>query len=142
MTLPPRFAITEDQIDRVIAKFYVAARQDPQIGPIFAAHVADWTAHEAKIGKFWRNAILFQRGYDGNPMHVHMNVAGLNTRHFAPWLRLFDSVLAAELPQESAQAWSALTHRIARGLSYGIETYSTGATSDVPQFSPQIQGLA
>lgn len=138
MNLPPRFAITEDQIDRVIEHFYVAARNDPQIGPIFAAHVTDWATHEAKIGQFWRNAILFERGYDGNPMQVHMNVAGISTHHFEPWIRLFDSVLAAELPNETAQAWSALAHRIARGLSYGIETYSTGAASDVPQFSQQI----
>jgi len=31
MTMPPRIAVTEAQIDRVVARFYSAVRQDPKL---------------------------------------------------------------------------------------------------------------
>lgn len=133
MSLPPRFPVTAVEIERVVSRFYAAVRNDPQLGPIFAAHVTDWPPHEAKIVRFWRNAILFERCYDGNPMQVHGKVGGIETGHFTRWLGIFDDVLAAELPERTAQAWSALAHRIGRGLSYGIESRPTGAPPDLGQ---------
>lgn len=41
-TLPPRFAITAQQIDTVVTDFYAAIRVHPGLGPVFAAHVTDW----------------------------------------------------------------------------------------------------
>ncbi len=125
--MPPRFPITADDIDKVVARFYTAIRAHPGIGPIFATHVSDWPAHEAKIARFWRNAILFERGYDGNPMQVHLCAGNVKPAHFAPWLVLFDQVLSQELPDETAQAWSMLAHRIGRGLRFGLESYTPGA---------------
>jgi hemoglobin len=124
MKPPPRFCITPEDIDRVVARFYVVVRAHPGLGPIFASHVTDWPKHEAKIVRFWRNAILFERGYDGNPMQVHMTAGNVRPHHFAPWLGLFDAVLAAELTADVAAQWSALAHRIGRGLSFGLENYS------------------
>ncbi len=118
--IPPRFDISEEQIDRVVARFYEAVRVHPGLGPVFAAHVSDWPAHEAKIGRFWRNAILFQRSYDGNPMAVHQAAGNVRPGMFDAWLGLFDSVLGRELPAETAAAWSALAHRIGNGLRYGL----------------------
>lgn len=69
--IPPRFDITPDQIARVVATFYATVRDHPGLGPVFAVHVADWPAHEAKIARFWRNAILHDRVYDGNPLAAH-----------------------------------------------------------------------
>ena len=120
MTLPPRIPVNEAQIDRVVAAFYTRVRAHPVLGPIFAAHVTDWPPHEEKIGRFWRNALLYQRCYDGNPMQVHMAAGNVKAQHFPVWLSLFDAVLDQELPQPLAQAWSALAHRIGRGLSYGL----------------------
>ena len=120
MTMPPRIPVTEAQIDRVVAQFYARVRAHPALGPVFAAHIADWSAHEEKIGRFWRNALLLQRCYDGNPMQVHMAAGNVKAEHFPVWLSLFDTVLENELPQPLAQAWSALAHRIGRGLSYGL----------------------
>ena len=124
MSLPPRFPISAGEIDRVVATFYGMVRDDPSLGPVFATHVADWPTHEAKIARFWRNAILFERGYDGNPMQIHMAAGNVRPPQFAIWLDLFDQVLHAELPNETADAWSALAHRIGRGLRYGLETYN------------------
>jgi hemoglobin len=120
MSTPPRIAVTEPQIDRVVHRFYTQVRTDPTLGPIFVGHIADWPAHEEKIGRFWRNALLFQRIYEGNPMQVHAAAGDVHALHFPVWLSLFDTVLDEELPQPLAKAWSALAHRIGRGLRYGL----------------------
>ena len=130
--MPPRIPVTEAQIDRVVTQFYAAVRDDPVLGPVFARHVADWTPHEEKIGRFWRNALLFQHCYDGNPMQVHAAAGDVKGWHFPIWLGLFDAVLAKELPHAQAQSWSALVHRIARGLSYGLPS-DEGQLGGVPQ---------
>lgn len=119
-TLPPRFAITAQQIDTVVTDFYAAIRVHPGLGPVFAAHVTDWPAHEAKIARFWRNAILYERGYDGNPLQVHRAAGNVRPGMFDPWLGLFDSILRRNLAPETAAAWSALAHRIGAGLRYGL----------------------
>lgn len=119
--IPPRFDITPAQIDTVVAEFYAAIRHHPGLGPVFARHVTDWPAHEEKISRFWRNAILFERSYDGNPMIAHMAAGDVRAPMFDVWLGLFDSVLGRNLPAPTAQAWSALAHRIGRGLRMGVE---------------------
>ena len=124
--MPARFDISEDQIAAVVADFYGAVRQHPGLGPIFAAHVTDWTAHEAKIVRFWKNAILMERGYDGNPLAVHRAAGNVRPGMFIPWLGLFDSVLRRNLPPETAGAWSALAHRIGDSLAIGLMAQRAG----------------
>ncbi len=119
--LPPRFPVTPAQINSVVASFYEAIRQHPGLGPVFAAHVTNWPEHEAKIARFWRNAILMERSYDGNPMQVHRAAGDVKAAMFDVWLGLFDSVLRRELPAPLAAAWSELAHRIGRGLRLGLE---------------------
>ena len=132
--IPPRFNITPDQIDRVVATFYAAVRQHPGLGPVFAAHVQDWPAHEDKIARFWRNAILHERSYDGNPLQVHRDAGNVRPGMFDIWLALFDSVLARNLAPEAAAAWSALAHRIGRSLRYGVAEADT-APGGAPKLS-------
>jgi hemoglobin len=124
--IPPRFPITDAQIATVVASFYAAVRSHPGLGPVFAAHITDWPPHEAKITRFWRNAILHERSYDGNPLAVHRAAGNVRAQMFEVWLGLFDSVLRRELPPDTATAWSALAHRIGRGLMVGIQE-TTGA---------------
>lgn len=130
VSMPPRISVTEAQIDRVVSQFYTRVREHPVLGPIFAKHVEDWPKHEEKIGRFWRNALLLKRCYDGNPMLVHMAAGNVKAEHFSVWLLLFDTVLNQELPQPLAQSWSALAHRIGRGLSYGLP--QENSKSDIP----------
>lgn len=119
--IPARFPVTSEQIDRVVAVFYAAVRRHEVLGPVFAGHVADWPAHEARIAAFWRNAILYERGYDGNPMMAHMRAGDVRAAHFPTWLALFDETLSRTLPAEPAAAWSELAHRIGAGLRMGVE---------------------
>ena len=119
--VPPRFAITHHQIDTVIAEFYAVVRTHPGLGPVFARHVDDWPTHEEKIARFWRNAILYERNYHGNPMLVHMAAGDVRAPMFDVWLGLFDSVLHRNVPTDVAAAWSTLAHRIGRGLRMGVQ---------------------
>lgn len=118
--IPPRFSVTPQQIDQVVAVFYAAVRRHEVLGPVFAAHVRDWPAHEARIAAFWRNAILYERGYDGNPMRAHMAAGDVKAVHFDDWLMLFDATLIRVLAPDTAGAWSALAHRIGSGLRMGV----------------------
>lgn len=123
------FDISPAQIDRVVQVFYTEIRAHPELGPVFNAHIAakDWPAHEEKIARFWRNAILKERSYSGNPMRVHMQAGDVLPGHFAPWLDLFTQVLKRELPADTAAAFSALAHRIGDGLRFGLENYQRPA---------------
>lgn len=128
-----RFDITPDQIDRVMTAFYAAIRRHPELGPIFAAHVTDWPEHEAKIARFWKNAILGERQYDGNPMQAHIAAGDVRAHHFGPWLCLFDDTLLRCLPAQTAAAWSALAHRIGDSLSMGLKL------SPTPEAPPRLR---
>lgn len=130
---PPRFFVTPEQIDAQVAAFYAAVRADAVLGPVFAGHVDDWPAHEAKIGRFWRNAILREGVYDGSPMMAHRQAGDVRADHFPLWLDLFDRVLASHLPGEAAAAWSAMAHRIGRALSMGVAD-ARRPSGAVPQF--------
>lgn len=126
-TIPPRIAVTPAEIDAVVADFYAAIRTHPGLGPVFASHVTDWPAHEAKIARFWRNALLYERVYDGNPMQVHKAAGNVHPGMFDPWLGLFDATLRRNLTPTIAAQWSALAHRIGMGLRYGLVPASMDA---------------
>ena len=118
--LPPRFAVTRPEIERVVAAFYAAVRAHPMLGPVFAVHVADWPAHEAKVADFWANTILHERGYEGSPVEAHVKAGNVRPGMFDSWLGLFDATLRAELSADQAAAWSALAHRIGRSLRAAV----------------------
>ena len=125
-----RFDITAAEIDRVTTAFYAKVRVHDTLGPVFAKHVEKWPNHEAKIAGFWRNAILLDRTYNGNPMQIHKAAGNVHAAHFPIWLDLFDQVLAENLTPDIAQSWSVLAHRIGRGLSMGLTPATK--TSDAP----------
>ena len=125
MPLPPRFPVSSAQIDEVVALFYARVRQHEVLSPVFFASIpnesARWVHHEDKIARFWRNAILHERNYNGNPQHMHSMRPMIKPEHFAIWLGVFDEVLEERLPAELAAQWSALAHRIGAGLRMGVE---------------------
>lgn len=118
--LPPRFDISRREIEQVVAAFYEEARAHATLGPVFAAHVTDWPAHEATVSDFWANAILHERSYTGSPMAAHVQAGNVKPGMFSTWLDLFDQVLDRELPPQKARAWSALAHRIGRSMRAAV----------------------
>jgi len=133
-TLPPKLDITRPEIERVVAAFYAQIRAHPVLGPVFAAHIIDWSPHEAKITRFWASAILHERSYDRNPMAVHIKAGNVRPGMFSVWLELFDTVLKAELQPDQARAWSVLAHRIGRSLRAGVVDRET-LPGGVPKLS-------
>ncbi|SEK20154.1 group III truncated hemoglobin [Pacificibacter marinus] len=126
----PKFPISPEHIELVVTRFYAKVRNHSELGPIFANHVHDWPPHEAKITRFWRNAIGIERNYDGNPQRAHMAAPDIQGHHFALWLGLFDETLQDSLAPETAAAWSALAHRIGRALKMSID--QRDAPKDAP----------
>ncbi len=124
MSIPPRFPITPEQIDKVMHRFYARIRTHPELGPVFIASIPEelgrWEEHEEKISRFWRNAILLERSYNGNPQKVHAMRPMIKPEHFEIWLGLFDEILTETLPEALAASWSALAHRIGAGLRMGV----------------------
>ncbi|WP_338548932.1 group III truncated hemoglobin [Roseovarius phycicola] len=123
--LPPRFDITRAEIERVVGAFYEACRAHPGLGPVFAKHVEDWDAHEAKVSDFWAGTILHERGYEGNALAAHVKAGNVQPGMFSTWLDLFDGVLRTELAPDQAAAWSALAHRIGQTLRAGVVERNT-----------------
>ncbi|GKY86965.1 group III truncated hemoglobin [Sinisalibacter aestuarii] len=121
----PKFDITAEEIDQLVALFYKRIRWHPMLGPIFARAIAEedgpeWRAHEAKIAAFWRNAVGLDRAYDGNPMRVHVENPDVRPGMFSTWLDLFHITAAEVLSPEKAANMSALAERIGQGLRYGV----------------------
>ncbi|MEQ4573888.1 MAG: group III truncated hemoglobin, partial [Gammaproteobacteria bacterium] len=44
---------SEDEVVRLVHAFYARVRRDPELGPIFERHVADWDAHLRHLVDFW-----------------------------------------------------------------------------------------
>lgn len=118
--MPPKFDLSRSEIDRVVTAFYARIREHPKLGRVFAVHVEDWPAHEARVADFWANAILHEKVYDGNPMQAHAQAGNVRPGMFDTWLDLFDQVLQQELREDQARAWSALAHKIGRSLRAGV----------------------
>lgn len=116
--IPPRINVERGEIAAVVRGFYARVRQDPELGPVFASHVQDWPTHEEKITRFWANALLFERQYDGNPMMAHIQAGNVTPEHFPRWLELFAQTLTEEVAPEKAAQWMALVTRIGQGLSF------------------------
>ena len=125
--LPPRFAlaVTETMppaplFDRLggrtrllylLRHFYADVRQHKEIGPIFAAHITDWTAHLEKITDFWSGATGGPALYNGPMPFKHISL-GLEERHFAAWLDLWQRHCRAHLLATEAQELIALAELI------------------------------
>lgn len=122
--MPPRFAITSAQIDMQMREFYAAIRAHPVLGPIFQERIGKskdaWAVHEDKIARFWRNAILHERSYDGRPQQVHMATPSVMPEHFPVWLDLFEETARQVLPATAAIPWIALARRIGAGMQRGV----------------------
>jgi len=114
-------------IDAFVETFYASIREDELLGPIFAARIADWGPHLARMKAFWRGVLLNSGEYTGNPMRMHVAIPGLEERHFAHWLELFYAALTSlDRQGEAARAVGAKARMIADSLLTGIEMQRGG----------------
>ncbi|MBL27404.1 MAG: preprotein translocase subunit TatC [Rhodospirillaceae bacterium] len=114
-----RTGIDEAMIERLVRTFYGRARQDPMLGPIFEAHVANWERHIAQICDFWSSVALLTGRYHGQPMAAHMPLP-IDTPQFDRWLELFAETAHEVCPPAAAAHFIDRAHRIADSLELGI----------------------
>lgn len=113
---------TEAEIEQMVRGFYARIRADVRLGPIFAAHVRDWTAHEARLAQFWSSVLLGSGNYSGSPMARHVALPDLTAELFQHWLSLFREHVAT-LPNLALASQALVTaERIADSLWRGYRS--------------------
>jgi hemoglobin len=111
--------IDEPMIERLIRAFYARVRQDPLIGPVFAARITDWEPHLARMCDFWSSVALMSGRYHGQPMNMHLPLP-IDARHFDRWLMLFETTAREQCTPEAAEHFIKLARRVGESLELGI----------------------
>jgi hemoglobin len=112
--------VTEAMIRLQVHSFYARVRQDPVLGPIFEARVADWDDHLARLCDFWSSVLLMTGRFKGQPMAVHARMAEIEPAHFARWVGLFAETAREVCPSEAADLFIAKAGMIADSLKLGV----------------------
>lgn len=109
---------TEQEISALVHEFYATVRQDARLGPIFNAHVQDWTRHLGKLVDFWSSILRGTQRLTGTPMPKHMAPPNLSADLFKRWLALFRQTTAAQPNEAMGQQAFDMAQRIAQSLWY------------------------
>jgi hemoglobin len=113
--------IDEAMIEALVHRFYGDVRNDPMLGPVFAAKVEDWDDHLERLCAFWSSVALMTGRYGGRPMRAHLSL-DVGRSHFERWLSLF-RIAAAEVCTPAAAAFFVdRAERIAESFQLGIAT--------------------
>src|SRR5690606_37055559 len=62
---PPTAPLDQQQIARLVDRFYEKVRRDPMLGPVFNPAVDDWDEHKQLLTSFWSSVALGTRSYRG-----------------------------------------------------------------------------
>ncbi|RAX56761.1 hypothetical protein CCZ01_08625 [Helicobacter monodelphidis] len=90
--------INVESIEKLMDVFYAKIRADKgELGAIFNGKIgttnAEWAKHKAKIALFWRNMLLGEPVYDGQPLKAHLDLPPFKRELFTEWLNLFSQSL-------------------------------------------------
>jgi hemoglobin len=115
-------AVTESQIVSLVDAFYAKVRRDEVLAPIFERAIAPdaWPVHLGKMYDFWSSVMLTTGRYKGNPLAVHMRLAGIEPAMFARWLALFRATAEELFSAELAASFREKSERIAESLKLGL----------------------
>ena len=105
-------AVDATVIRAVVEHFYDVVRADSLLGPVFEAHVSDWTPHLDTMCRFWLFVLQGEGRYEGNPFEKHKGVPEITAEHFAHWLELFSGILAEHCSADDASAWELTARRM------------------------------
>ena len=110
-------------IDRLVEQLYARVREDELLGPVFAARIAHWPPHLARMKLFWGMILRGEGQFSGSPMALHIAIPGIEAPHFRRWLDLFEATLRDLEGDPAATAMVAARARsIADSLLIGIRT--------------------
>jgi hemoglobin len=111
-------------VARLVDEFYTRVRADDCLGPIFndVAKV-NWAEHLPKMYAFWDSVLFGVPGFKGNPLAVHLVLAGrtpLTSHEFDRWVSVFhatvDELFVGPMATEAKQR----AVRIATMMQYHI----------------------
>ena len=113
--------ITEQDIHRLVDRFYEKIRADRELGPVFERAIpGDWGPHLATMRNFWSSVMLTSGRYKGNPVAVHQRVEGIELQLFDRWLALFDQTCGELFDATIAAAFADKARRIAESLKLAV----------------------
>ena len=92
----------EEEISRLVEKFYARVREDDSLGPVFNNAIHNWSAHLALLKEFWSTVLRGTGRYKGNPMLAHFRLP-IEERHFVRWLQLFSETANKEMSARHAE---------------------------------------
>ena len=122
-----RAGIDDALIDRLVEGFYARIQADEALGPIFAARVANWAPHLARMKDFWASVAIEGGRFRGNPLLKHVAIREITSAHFERWLALWQTTLVDLAPTPEAEAFFQLrAERIANSLMLGISIHRDG----------------
>ncbi|MBX3364587.1 MAG: group III truncated hemoglobin [Phycisphaeraceae bacterium] len=104
-------------IRRLVDTFYDTVKADELLGPIFAAHVENWSLHLPKMYAFWSTVVLRTGRYAGRPLEVHQRIPGLRQEHFDRWVSLWIKTVADMVPPEVHEVFTIPAQRMAASMS-------------------------
>ncbi len=123
--IPDPSLFGEEEISQLVHAFYAEARKDPDLGPIFEAHVTDWDAHFVQMTNFWSMQLRGTGRFRGAPMPKHLALPELSASLFERWLQIFkQTTQKMENPHLQLHA-NSLAYRIASRLwlAYQMERH-------------------
>jgi hemoglobin len=115
---------TEEEVTELVHRFYAQVREDPELGPIFDAHVTDWPSHLSTLVDFWSSALRGTARFRGAPLPKHMKLP-LTADLFGRWLFLFRRTTAALGNAALEERANDLAQRIASSFWYAYRRLDT-----------------
>lgn len=111
----------DEDLQRLVDRFYGKVREDGLIGPLFNSAVADWPEHLEKLVAFWSSVMRTTGRYKGSPMAAHLrHAAAIELSMFERWLELWRDTAREELEPGHAEAVIAKAERIAESLQLAL----------------------
>lgn len=107
----------EQEITRLVDRFYTVARCDPVLGPVFEQHVADWGRHLRTMSDFWSAAIYRTGRFSGRPLESHRKIPDIRAEHFPRWLHLWKQTVDEIVQSEAREPLKEFATRMAGSMS-------------------------
>lgn len=112
-------------VSLLVNTFYAKIRKDDFLGPIFNAHVANWSEHLEKLTDFWESNLFRVSKFSGNPPAAHQRVDnaegyGITQEHFGHWLQLWFETINELFEGERATRAKDLARRMSTHLFLAI----------------------
>lgn len=100
-TAPLATPENEAAIRECVRAFYVEARADDLLGPVFNGFVRDWDQHLKTMDDFWSGALLGTERYNAAPFPPHLKLE-MTQEHFDRWFQLWGPCAQKHLPEPIA----------------------------------------